>query len=43
MHNLPFHHGDPFDRTIIAQAMVEKMPIVTCDGIFQSYNVTCLW
>jgi len=30
--DLPDHHGDPFDRLLIAQARVEQMPIVTADG-----------
>ena len=28
--NLPLHHRDPFDRLIIAQAIVEEIPIVGC-------------
>ena len=28
---LPFHHKDPFDRLLICQAMVERIPIVSCD------------
>lgn len=43
LHNLPFHHGDPFDRTIIAQAIVENMPIISCDTAFNDYDVKCLW
>ena len=27
---LPFHHRDPFDRLIIAQALVEELPIIGC-------------
>jgi len=40
---LPFHHRDPFDRMIIAQAITEKMKILSCDAIFSKYDVTCLW
>ena len=40
---LPFHHRDPFDRLLIAQAMVEKMPIVGIDKAFDAYSVTRLW
>ena len=40
---LPFHHKDPFDRLIIAQSLVENMPVVTKDGAFESYPVTVLW
>ena len=35
---LPMHHTDPFDRQIIAQAMVEEIPVVTSDRIFGAYQ-----
>lgn len=41
--NLPLHHRDPFDRLIIAQAMVEQLPIVGADGVFDSYTIERLW
>jgi PIN domain nuclease of toxin-antitoxin system len=41
--NLPFHHRDPFDRLIIAQAMVEQIPIVGLDLAFDNYPVVRLW
>src|SRR5215216_6922802 len=31
---LPFHHRDPFDRMLIAQAVWEQMPIVSADAVF---------
>ncbi len=40
---LPRHHGDPFDRLIIAQAQVEGLTIVTCDENFPAYGVPLLW
>ncbi len=40
---LPFHHKDPFDRLIIAQALAEGVPIITRDAAFESYSVTTLW
>ncbi|BAY39740.1 hypothetical protein NIES2111_41170 [Nostoc sp. NIES-2111] len=40
---LPFHHKDPFDRLIIAQSLVESLPIVTRDSVFKSYSVQILW
>jgi PIN domain nuclease of toxin-antitoxin system len=40
---LPFHHRDPFDRLIIAQAMVEQMPVLSGDAAFAAYPVTCIW
>ena len=36
---LPRHHGDPFDRMLIAQARTERMVLLTADRIFQSYEV----
>jgi PIN domain nuclease of toxin-antitoxin system len=36
---LPLHHRDPFDRLIIAQAIVEEMIIVTSDGVFADYEI----
>lgn len=36
---LPHHHSDPFDRLIIAQAQVEKLPILTADPHFKPYDV----
>jgi PIN domain nuclease of toxin-antitoxin system len=35
---LPFHHRDPFDRQIIAQAMSEELPVVTPDEKFRLYK-----
>jgi PIN domain nuclease of toxin-antitoxin system len=35
---LEHHHNDPFDRLLIAQAMVENMPIVTVDGKINLYS-----
>ena len=40
---LPFHHRDPFDRLIIAQAMIEQLPIVSIDAAFDAYSVKRLW
>lgn len=40
---LPFHHRDPFDRLLIAQAAVEQMPLVSADNWFDPYGVTRLW
>jgi PIN domain nuclease of toxin-antitoxin system len=41
--NLPFHHRDPFDRMLIAQALHEGMPICTDDGEFAAYGVRIIW
>ncbi len=40
---LPFHHRDPFDRLIIAQAMVEQLPILSADSVFDAYPIQRLW
>lgn len=40
---LPFHHKDPFDRLMIAQALVEGCHVVTSDVRFDAYSVTRLW
>ncbi len=40
---LPPHHGDPFDRLLIAQAIVEGALIVGADSKFDAYPVTRLW
>ena len=37
--SLPFHHRDPFDRLIIAQSQIEKLPIISKDTIFDRYGV----
>jgi len=36
---LPPHHRDPFDRLLIAQAIVERLPILTADTAFDRYDV----
>lgn len=42
--DLPLHHADPFDRQIIAQALVEDVQVVTCDKIFRLYKgLKVLW
>jgi PIN domain nuclease of toxin-antitoxin system len=40
---LPFHHRDPFDRLLIAQAMIENMSIVSGDKAFDDYDINRLW
>lgn len=41
--DLPGHHADPFDRQIIAQALVEDVPVVTPDEAFNLYGVKVVW
>lgn len=40
--SLPFHHRDPFDRLIIAQALAEEMTLVSNDSAFSTYPVPLL-
>lgn len=40
---LPFHHRDPFDRLLAAQALAERFPIVTRDRVFRKYGVDVVW
>jgi PIN domain nuclease of toxin-antitoxin system len=41
--SMPFHHRDPFDRLIAAQANVEQMTLVSVDNMFDAYGVDRLW
>jgi PIN domain nuclease of toxin-antitoxin system len=41
--SLPTHHKDPFDRLIIAQALVENVPVICADPVFDAYGVTRVW
>ncbi|HMB55120.1 MAG TPA: type II toxin-antitoxin system VapC family toxin [Thermoanaerobaculia bacterium] len=40
---LPHHHGDPFDRLLIAQAQATGVPVVTVDRAFEDYDVEVIW
>ena len=40
---LPFHHRDPFDRLLIAQAMAENIPVVSRDSPLQEYSINVIW
>lgn len=40
---LPWHHRDPFDRLLVAQASSERMTMVTADRLIGRYNVDVLW
>ncbi len=41
--SLPPHHRDPFDRLLIAQALVEGIAIVCNDTAFDAYGVSRVW
>jgi PIN domain nuclease of toxin-antitoxin system len=36
---VPVHHRDPFDRLLVAQALIERLPIITADPRFRPYGV----
>ncbi len=40
---LAFHHRDPFDRLLAAQATEEGMSIASADPIFQKYGIERVW
>jgi PIN domain nuclease of toxin-antitoxin system len=40
---MPFHHRDPFDRMLVAQAISENMSLVSADTVFDAYGVTRIW
>ncbi len=40
---LPWHHRDPFDRLLAAQSLVEGVPLVSADAIFDQYGVNRIW
>lgn len=41
--NLPPLHNDPFDRLLVAQARLEKLPILTADATIRLYGVEAIW
>lgn len=41
--DLPFHHRDPFDRILIAQAINYSLALVSRDEVFDAYDVQRLW
>jgi PIN domain nuclease of toxin-antitoxin system len=40
---LPLHHRDPFDRLLVAQAQVERLPILSRDPALRDYDVEVIW
>lgn len=43
VYQLPSHHRDPFDHLLIAQAQLEKLPILTADPQISRYPVEIIW
>ena len=41
--SLPFHHKDPFDRLLVAQALYQGWPILSHDPLITQYSVTTIW
>jgi PIN domain nuclease of toxin-antitoxin system len=41
--HLPLYHRDPFDRCIIAQSLVESLPVLSADAAFDKYGIQRLW
>lgn len=41
--SLPFHHKDPFDRLLVAQALVEQIPLVSSDSALDAYGIQRIW
>jgi len=42
LQDLPNHHKDPFDRLLIAQAIVEGLPVLSVDAVFERYPIQVL-
>ena len=40
---LPWHHRDPFDRMLAAQARAEQLDVVSRDGSFEAYGIRRIW
>lgn len=40
---MPFHHRDPFDRLLVAQAMAEGIALVSSDSALDSYPIQRIW
>jgi len=43
LQNLPHHHGDPFDRLLMAQANIEDALLISGDFAFSKYPIKLLW
>ncbi|MDJ0591318.1 MAG: type II toxin-antitoxin system VapC family toxin [Pleurocapsa sp. MO_226.B13] len=43
LENLPQHHKDPFDRLLISQSIIEQMPILSIDKLFDLYSIQRIW
>jgi PIN domain nuclease of toxin-antitoxin system len=41
--DLPFHHRDPFDRLLVAQALSDSLPILSADALLSAYGIQRIW
>jgi PIN domain nuclease of toxin-antitoxin system len=41
--DLRFHHRDPFDRLLVAQCLVDSIPLVSTDPVFDRYGINRVW
>lgn len=41
--SLAWHHRDPFDRLLVAQAMEENLSIISADQSMAHYDIDCVW
>lgn len=40
---LPYHHRDPFDRLLVAQALEGQLVFISADSVIRAYGVDCIW
>lgn len=43
VYDLPLHHGDPFDRVLVAQAQAEGLTLITADRDIRKYPIQIFW
>lgn len=43
VNQMPFHHRDPFDRIMLAQALTDVLTIISRDPLFEPYGVDLVW
>lgn len=43
LRRMEFHHRDPFDRMLVAQALTENLPLASADALLDAYGVQRLW
>jgi len=43
VYSMPAHHGDPFDRLLCSQALLESLPILSADESFDAYGIERVW